>query len=255
MKSALSFQSQKLPEYWADFPHGEHILSQINERLEPWWAKIFGYHLLKLGSLSCQVSTKSSPISHQINLAPSGDDLSVIADIDDLPFIQHAVDAVLLSHSLEFSLDPHHVLREAHRVLIPSGYLIITGFNPFSLAGINKIVHYKKQQYPWNGRFFTTARVRDWLQLLGFEICDEQRFLFSSLSSYQGLAERDVIQRLFQRYCPSLGSAYILVAKKRVQPLTPVRPRWSPRLRFRPAIKGVTLQPPSQQTNSQNKGR
>lgn len=244
MKPALSFQAQTLPESWTDFPHGEHILSQVNERLEPWWPKIFGYHLLKLGALSCAVDTAKSPISHQINAASSGDNLSVVADIDDLPFIQHAVDAVLLSHSLEFTTDPHHVLREAHRVIIPGGYLILTGFNPFSLAGINKFVHFRKQHFPWNGRFFTIARVRDWLQLLGFEICEEQRFLFSSLSSYQGLAERKMIQRFCQRYCPMFGSSYILVAKKRVQPLTPVRPRWSPRIRFRPAIKGVTLQPP-----------
>jgi SAM-dependent methyltransferase len=244
MKPALSFQAQKLPDSWADFPHGELILTQVNERLEPWWSKIFGYHLLKLGPLSCQVDTSNSPISHQINVASSGDNLSVVADIDDLPFIQHAVDAVLLSHVLEFVTDPHHVLREAHRVLIPGGYLVLTGFNPLSLAGINKLVHFKNQQFPWNGRFFTTARVRDWLQLLGFEICDEQRFLFSSLSTYQGLAERMFIQRFCQRYCSTFGSSYVIVAKKRVQPLTPIRPRWSPRLRFRPAIKGATLQPP-----------
>lgn len=244
MKPALSFQAQQLPESWADFPHGEHILTQINERLEPWWSKIFGYHLLKLGPLSCQVDTSNSPISHQINACSVSANASVVADIDDLPFIQHAVDAVLLAHSLEFTTDPHHVLREAHRVLIPGGYLVLTGFNPFSLAGINKILHFRKQQYPWCGRFFTTARVKDWLQLLGFEICDEQRFLFSSLSTYPGLAEQALVQRFCERYCETMGSAYVLVARKRVQPLTPIKPRWSPRLRFRPAIKGVTLQPP-----------
>ena len=36
------------------------------------------------------------------------------------------------------------------------------------------------------------------------------------------------------RYFPSLGSVYVIVAKKRVLPLTPIKPKWQLRPRFEP---------------------
>ena len=106
----------------------------------------------------------------------------IIADVDDLPFLEHSIDVCLLSHALEFSLDPHHVVREANRVLIPNGYLVITGFNPFSLAGLNKFIPYRKNNTPWDERFFSAMRVKDWLHLMGYEILEDKKVLHSSLS-------------------------------------------------------------------------
>jgi hypothetical protein len=39
---------------------------------------------------------------------------------------------------LEFHDDPHQILREVERVLIPEGEVIITGFNPLSLWGLRR---------------------------------------------------------------------------------------------------------------------
>jgi ubiquinone/menaquinone biosynthesis C-methylase UbiE len=45
---------------------------------------------------------------------------------------------VVLPHTLEFSADPHHVLREVERVLVPEGRVVISGFNPASLWGLRQ---------------------------------------------------------------------------------------------------------------------
>ncbi len=47
-----------------------------------------------------------------------------------------SIDLVFLPHTLEFSADPHQVLRETERVLIPEGRVIILGFNPLSSLGL-----------------------------------------------------------------------------------------------------------------------
>ncbi len=45
-----------------------------------------------------------------------------------------------MTHCLAYSHDPHWLLREVDRVLIDDGWLIISGFNPFSLLGMAKLV-------------------------------------------------------------------------------------------------------------------
>lgn len=241
MKPALSFRHPNLPNSWLDLPNGGLIVKNIDQVLASWWPKFFGYHLLKLGALSGEIDSSSSPIKHQLTLTNQANAADIIAEVDDLPLLEHSVDVCVLSHALEFSLDPHHVVREANRVLIPNGYLVITGFNPFSLVGFNKFIPYRRKQTPWNERLFSPMRVKDWLHLMGFEIQLDHRFLHSSLSGQYSEGMFIAQWRKFAaRYFPSLGSVYVIVAKKRVLPLTPIKAKWQLRPRFEP-VKVPTM--------------
>ena len=199
MKPALTFRPPDYPKSWQALPNGELIVKNIDQVLSPWWPKFFGYHLLKLGALSGELNSSLSPIKNQLTLKNQlntdneQNTGSIVAEIDDLPLLEHSVDVCVLAHALEFSVDPHHVVREANRVLIPNGYLVITGFNPFSLVGLNQFIPYRRKQTPWNERLFSPMRVKDWLHLMGFEIQLDQRFLHSSLS---GLYSEGVVRML-----------------------------------------------------------
>jgi len=264
MKPALAFRQPHYPKNWQDLPSGDTILSAIDERLQPWWESFFGYHLLKIGALSHSINTSNSPIKHKITCClnkntikadhndVNNQDTYIVGELDDLPILEHSVDVCLLSHVLEFSLDPHHVIREANRVLIPNGYFIITGFNPFSLAGLNRIIPYRKKQTPWNEHFFSPTRVKDWLHLMGFEILSDERFLQSSLIGKTSKHSVDSYwqrswQKIANRYFTSLGSVYIIIAKKRVLPLTPIKPKWKINTEFTP------VKVPTMNVNSSNK--
>lgn len=265
MKPALGSHFPEIPINWEALPSGNLILEHINQVLEPWWPKFFGYHLLKIGSLSSEITTTSSLINHQINVSPTiprmastydvvqtkngildkstdkhtikqkAKVVNVIADIDDLPFVEHSVDVCLLSHLLEFNADPHHVVREANRVLIPNGYIVITGYNPFSIVGLNKLIPYNNKKFPWNERFFSPNRVKDWLALMGYEILTDERVLFSRLNGEvsHGSIEKKW-QKIANQYLTCFGSIYVLVAKKRRLPLTPIKPKWLLKPNFKP---------------------
>jgi SAM-dependent methyltransferase len=250
MKPALAFRQPHYPKSWHDLPNGPIILSAINEILQPWWQKFFGYHLLKIGALSHEVSCENSPIKHHVSCCYSSSisnsqrdcEADIIAELDDLPILEHSVDVCLLSHTLEFSLDPHHIIREANRALIPNGYLIITGFNPMSLAGLNRAIPYRNKQIPWNEHFFSPMRVKDWLHLMGFEILSDERCLHSSLA---GKMSDNILANYWRsfasEYLSSLGSIYVIIAKKRVLPLTPIKPKWQMRTQFQP-VKVTSMQ-------------
>lgn len=241
MKPALAFRQPDYPTSWQNLPNGELIVANINQTLAPWWPKFFGYHLLKIGALSGEIDSSQSPIKHQLTLSEQAQKCNLVGDIDDLPLLEHSVDVCVLAHALEFSLDPHHVVREANRVLIPNGYLVITGFNPFSLAGLNQFIPYRRNKTPWNERLFSPMRVKDWLHLMGFEIQLDKRFLHSTLARQvtQGVISNHW-HNIASRYFPSLGSVYVIVAKKRVLPLTPIKAKWQIRPRFEP-VKVPTM--------------
>ncbi len=97
---------------------------------------------------------------------------AVQAEPEHLPFASQSLDVLILPHVLEFSSSAHQVLREAERVLIPEGSLLISGFNPYSLWGL---YHWYKQrcgQFLWQSQFIELRRLRDWLSLLGCEVHD-----------------------------------------------------------------------------------
>jgi len=237
MKPALAFRQPHYPESWQALPNGDLVLSAIETALKPWWQKFFGYHLLKIGALSHEVCTQSSPIKHQVSccVTRTKGKADIVCELDDLPLLEHSVDVCLLSHALEFSLDPHHVIREANRVLIPNGYLIITGYNPLSLAGFNRAIPYRRKKQPWNEHFFSPMRVKDWLHLMGFEILSDKRTVHSSLV---GKMSEHLIANYWRKfasnYFTSFGSIYVIIAKKRVLPLTPIKPKWQIRAKFNP---------------------
>lgn len=101
---------------------------------------------------------------------------SVKANPLQLPFAEKSVDACLLAHSLPWCDDPHRLLREADRVLIDDGWLVISGFNPMSLMGLRKLVPVLRRTPPYNSRMFTLMRQLDWLSLLNYEVLYQSGF-------------------------------------------------------------------------------
>lgn len=82
------------------------------------------------------MTTYTCSIPHQINVGLARHNkLQVIAKSYPLPFITNSVNACLLAHTLCYVEGPHHLLSEVDRVLIDDGWLVISGFNPFSLLG------------------------------------------------------------------------------------------------------------------------
>lgn len=99
MRPALSMRTLNAPFTWRQIPWGLHYRAALELRLTPWWPKLFGYHLLKLGTLSTDLATDRCTISHQVSVAPEGEHLQVIAEPAHLPFAAKSVDACLLAHT------------------------------------------------------------------------------------------------------------------------------------------------------------
>ncbi|MEM8266511.1 SAM-dependent methyltransferase, partial [Morganella morganii] len=55
MKPAHTLQKLTGPQSWAELPWGEYYREALERQLQPWWPKLFGFHLLKMGMLSAEL--------------------------------------------------------------------------------------------------------------------------------------------------------------------------------------------------------
>ncbi len=162
-----------------------------------------------------------------------------------LPIASDSVDAVLLVHTLDFLPDPHQILREVDRILIPGGRLMVTGFNPWSLWGLRRLMG--RTSPPWSGRFISQHRVIDWLSLLGFEIEKTTPLMFRPPLRQRGLMERlKFLESAGERWWPALGGVYVVKAVKLVSTITPVKPVWKFKRRI---LAGGAIEPSARSSN------
>lgn len=145
-------------------------------------------------------------------------------DMQALPLADECVDGIVLQHCLEFVSFPHEVLREAHRVLVPEGTLMLSGFNPWSLWGMWHLgSHFKKSSPPWQGRFFSPRTIKEWLKFLSFSAFQVKSFFTLPPIQHSNCREKFHFLTQLEHY-PALGcgGGFILSAKKRVQKPIPL---------------------------------
>ena len=165
---------------WLDTPVGNYVRAWEQERMDVLTADIFGFNALQIGLPQID-ALRANRMQHRwvsdMCLPSAGEcgklarPLTLSHDYCDLPFASESIDLVVLPHVLEFSAEPHQILREVARVLIPEGQLIICGFNPASLWGMRQAFGRLTGSHflPQNGEFIGLRRMKDWLKLLSME--------------------------------------------------------------------------------------
>ena len=132
-----------------------------------------------------------------------------------LPFESKSVDLCLLPHALDFSQVPHELLREVDRVLVSGGHVVILGFNPYSMWGARKLFSTRTSPPPWNGRFLSMRRMRDWLRLLDFDISAGTMLYYRPPVRSESMHARlTFLESAGNRWWPMLAAVHLLVAQK-----------------------------------------
>ncbi len=225
---------QRLGDWYRQAP-GRFVRDQVRTAVEPLLRDLFGYHLIQLGSLDWDPPALSvSRVPHRVVMdcrdPGVGHAIDLLAAFERLPIETDVVDGVFLPHTLDFSADPHQLLREVERVLIPEGRLVIVGFNPLSLWGLWRLLPGRRAQVPWCGAFIGLLRVKDWLGLLGFDVEVTEHLMFRPPLAHHGLMNRlQFLETSGRRWWAPMGGVYVIRAVKRVSRLTPIKPRWAAR--------------------------
>lgn len=245
---------------WLETPIGQYLLSWEQTSFDEAVSDIFGYHALQLGLpelnalqsnrmphkwlAATSASQAQAPFSPQLTrpgsikpVPESSPRIALLTDAAALPFAQNSLDLVLLPHTLELNRDPHSILREVERVLVPEGRVVISGFNPASLWGLSqrrghfyRHFGHSKLFLPENAELIGYWRLLDWLRLLGFEV-ESTRFggYRPALNSQTWLNRCEWMDAAGARWWPIFGAVYFLVAVKHVRGMRLLEPSWKSR--------------------------
>jgi SAM-dependent methyltransferase len=249
---------------WAKTPLGIKLLSEEQAWLDTTLQDVFGYHALQVGPEpldALRLSRMSSrvrviwpaanlhndqennpsasmlvPTPHySVNpdqQTPSDPNLcqGIYCAIDELPFQAQSLDLLVLAHALEVTTDPHQLLREADRVLIPEGKLVITGFNPMGLWAYRRRCRSVNQFPPAGHHWIGLPRLKDWLTLLNFDIGAGSASAYGAyvppFDSEKWLEYFHWMNPAGRRWWPMAGGVYFLMAIKRVQGMRVISPAW-----------------------------
>ncbi len=210
---------------WQQLPAGAELKRALENQLAEQLQCAFGYHLLSLGRYAATLDMSGCPVRHHWSLAQANGHIQALPEA--LPLQTDSIDVALLPLTLEFSPDPHALLREVQRVLIGDGHLIIAGFNPWSLWGARRALTGRplsRKAEPWQARFLSAGRIGDWLKLLGFEIAvTRYHHYLPPLRSEAWQRRWRFMDAVGQRAWRNTGAMYVIAAQKRVLPLTPIR--------------------------------
>ena len=222
---------------WFKSTAGQYLQASEKPLFDQAVSDLFGFNALQVGSMPLDLLANSRMPNRYKALAIEAGGVvngehqaNVVCSDDFLPFAEMSLDLLLLPHRLEFSDRPHQTLREAARVMMPDGHLIISGFNPISAWGacaFIKKLFCKQLNYPWHARLIGLNRLKDWLALLGFEVVSVRSCChvppFENIIWHKRLLFMDKLgQHAFSR----LAGVYFIVAKKRVPGMTPIKPNW-----------------------------
>lgn len=214
---------------WYASEAGEAVLDALQTHITEITSEVFGYYALEYGALGGKHAfLKESRIQHCFRATPGTQiELDVMAersrpdlvmDADYLSVAFDNIDLLVATHVLDFSNDPHRVLREIERVLVPEGHCVLVGMNPLSLLGIRHAWRAFRKN-PCVEQLYTSYRVREWFRVLGFDVIEVRTF---------GMCAQ--IPQALQERSP-LGSVYVLHVRKKVSKMTPLKS--GPKLRQR----------------------
>jgi SAM-dependent methyltransferase len=241
-------------EDWLTTPQGQYVLDWEQRKHDQLVADIFGYYALQLG-LPHQDFLRANRMPFrsrcdEVEVAQR-EAVNVCANLCHLPFASASVDLVVLPHVLEFAEQPHQILREVERILVPEGQVIVAGFNPFSLWGARRRLR-RSPEPPFQGQYISVLRLKDWFALLGFETRAGAFGCYApAVAEEKWLARWRFMEAAGDRWWPFAGSVYLVQAIKRVPGMRLITPTKRDLVARSKSLAAVTQKPVVQKRTEQ----
>lgn len=188
---------------------------------------VFGYYAVQVGELAGEYTLlHDSRIRCCFSISLDGQaGAELIADPVALPLVLDNLDLVVASHVLDCAASPHEVLREIERVLVPEGHCILIAFNPISLRGISLLCKslFKRGD---SHNLYTAFRVRDWFEVLGFEVLEVRSVgQCCRFDHWRVLQRLTWLKQLMALYSRTFGYVRLIHVRKKVIKMTPWKPK------------------------------
>jgi SAM-dependent methyltransferase len=211
--------------------------SSVRVKISPLLAEIFGYHALLYSTKAKKLVDENLSVRHSFILANESqsnvenEQPSILCRYTELPLSSDTIDLIVIPEVLQQAQFPHQILREVERTLIPEGHIILLVENVFSWQSMkNRILIFIAEPH-FKTRVISRSRISDWFRLLGLEICREIPVSTSvdystDLQNKSKQRKNNWLENFADLRKIFFSSYYIILAKKKVSTLTPIRSSW-----------------------------
>lgn len=210
-------------EKWLFSDEGQRFYAIEQQRIAQVSCMMSGTHGVQLGLAQVANLLEGISVSDQLHVlnGERKDNAAVLSQLnrlvlaenDALPFKNNEFNVVLAPHLVELNNDPQAALREIYRITAPEGLVLLTGLNPYSLLGAQAL--WPKSSYRF-GQKVALARMKDWLNLLGFDIVAGNLFQYALLGSKPSSKLTQITESIGDRWLPMTAGAYLLLVRKRI---------------------------------------
>lgn len=219
---------------WFDGPVGQALLNLEQGWIDSQVQDVFGYEAFQIGPSRLDALRNNRILNRRrISLfAPKAagfaveDQPELVCSPTSLPIESESTDLLVLAHALEVCQDPHALVREADRILIPEGRLVVVGLNPMSLWSLHRpvaSVRFPAADLPW----ISTGRLRDWCRLLDLSVEAGAMGMYRPVcQTPRGLDRLEWMESAGGRWWPALGAAYCITAVKRRAGMRLLSAKW-----------------------------
>lgn len=211
---------------WIESPRGQRFLGIERTQVAAVLPDLSGRRIVQIGQwgLGDDLIRGHALLVGAVVGQFAGFEAGIVGQMDALPVMSDCADAVFIPHAHEFSQHPHQLLREADRILSHRGQIVMLGFNPWVLWSVRHTLGWPYSGFPTSGKFYSPGRICDWLKLLNFEVEEVKRYG----RAYAAAEARwsPAVAKHLCRLTGPLSDGWLIRARKRVYPLTPMRDRW-----------------------------
>lgn len=200
----------------------------LRRQIRELWPDIDGGTLVGLGYATPYLRPYVGRADHVAALMPAGlgahtwpadgPGLVAMTDEDELPLADAVVDRVLLVHAVEFSVQPHQLLRECWRILAPGGRLL-------AIVPNRRGIWARVDRTPFgHGHPYSQGQITQLLREAMFVPTRAASGLFMPPTSSRLVSHAaPALERLGVRWFAPLGGAVVVEAEKQVYAVTPAK--------------------------------
>jgi len=234
---------------WFQTPPGQYALAWEHAQFDALVADVFGFQAWQVGLAEHDMlRANRMPFKACVGTETPPPEVAarwqgcVVAQPEALPFESQTLDLLVLPHAFECTDDPHLVLREVERVLVPEGRVVVSGFNPWSLWGARNAMPGMEAWLPQPvSAQVSLPRLKDWLKLLSFEVGPGRFGCYApACRTDQWLRRWRFLEQTGARWWPVGGAVYVVSATKRVAGMRLIGPAWKKK-RQRAAAASVVV--------------
>lgn len=198
---------------------GKEIAMAESQYISQLLAKLPGSYLLQLGQTPLSWLNASRIMHKSVVDEQIGKQITslVVAEFTSLPFPRELFDVVVLPHIVDCKQNYPVIIAEAARVLNGEGYLLILGFNPYSLGALSRAK-------PPLIKAPSVYKLRYWLRKANCEVIQIKTFFYRPLIQSENVLQKlKVLETVGPFFLPCSGVCYVMVARKKIMLVTPLR--------------------------------